>query len=45
MPKSLVCPSLLSSDFANLASEAEKMVNAGADYLHMDVMVWHTDIL
>lgn len=30
---------MLSSDFANLAAEAERMMNLGADWLHMDVMV------
>ncbi|MFS7920804.1 putative ribulose-phosphate 3-epimerase [Helianthus anomalus] len=30
---------MLASDFANLASEAERMVNFGADWLHMDIMV------
>jgi ribulose-phosphate 3-epimerase len=39
--EALVSPSLLSSDFSNLASEAERMVKAGADYLHMDVMDGH----
>jgi pentose-5-phosphate-3-epimerase len=34
-----IAPSMLSSDFANLASEAERMVRLGADWLHMDVMV------
>nr|CAB3453884.1 unnamed protein product [Digitaria exilis] len=34
-----IAPSMLSSDFANLASEAERMVRLGADWLHMDIMV------
>ena len=29
---------MLSSDFADLSGEAKRMVLAGADYLHMDVM-------
>jgi hypothetical protein len=35
----LICPSMLSADFASLAVEAQRMVEAGADWLHMDVMV------
>ncbi|KAI3768849.1 hypothetical protein L2E82_19685 [Cichorium intybus] len=35
-----IAPSMLSSDFANLASEAERMVNFGADWLHMDIMYY-----
>lgn len=31
-------PSMLSSDFSNLASEAQRMIDCGADYLHMDIM-------
>ncbi|RXH69604.1 hypothetical protein DVH24_037388 [Malus domestica] len=33
-----IAPSMLSSDFANLASEAERMLKCGADWLHMDIM-------
>ncbi|KAK7260623.1 hypothetical protein RIF29_26839 [Crotalaria pallida] len=33
-----IAPSMLSSDFANLASEAHRMLNFGADWLHMDIM-------
>lgn len=38
-PAPKIAPSMLSSDFANLAVEAERMVKCGADWLHMDVMV------
>ncbi|KAL2505346.1 Aldolase-type TIM barrel family protein [Abeliophyllum distichum] len=38
MVKPKIAPSMLSSDFANLASEAERMLRCGADWLHMDIM-------
>ncbi|KAL3685806.1 hypothetical protein R1sor_003828 [Riccia sorocarpa] len=39
LPKPKIAPSMLSSDFANLASEAKHMEDCGADWLHMDIMV------
>ena len=39
-PSAKIAPSMLSSDFANLAPEAQRMVDCGADWLHMDIMVY-----
>ncbi len=36
-----VAPSILSADFSNLGSELKSMADAGADYLHYDVMDGH----
>ncbi|XP_010430419.1 PREDICTED: ribulose-phosphate 3-epimerase, cytoplasmic isoform-like [Camelina sativa] len=36
-----IAPSMLSSDFANLAAEAKRMVDLGANWLHMDIMDGH----
>jgi ribulose-phosphate 3-epimerase len=34
----LVAPSILAADFANLGEEVRKVSEAGADYIHVDVM-------
>ncbi len=36
-----IAPSILSADFANLASEITAIDQAGADYIHIDVMDGH----
>ncbi|MGE0762202.1 MAG: ribulose-phosphate 3-epimerase, partial [Bdellovibrionales bacterium] len=36
--KFLVAPSILSADFANLQREVEAVTQAGADWIHVDVM-------
>jgi ribulose-phosphate 3-epimerase len=33
-----IAPSLLSADFLNIGSEIDRMADAGADWLHLDVM-------
>ena len=37
----LICPSILASDFAALGAEVKAIAEAGADFVHIDVMDGH----
>ena len=37
-PKTIIAPSILSADFAQLGHDCKRTMEQGADWLHVDIM-------
>ena len=39
MPRAIIAPSVLASDFGQLTAECKRMIKNGADWLHMGLFI------
>jgi hypothetical protein len=41
MPRAIIAPSVLASDFGHLTAECKRMIKGGAEWLHMGMLFSH----
>ena len=41
MPRAIISPSVLASDFGQLTAECKRMIKGGAEWLHMGIIMPH----